>query len=342
MSNANHFSFIINRSLGLVVCGIVVCLNFKPWPISHAHTHISHLFRANNLKQRGVTASDGVKEKSRCLFWIFAFTTFCLQSFPAWFSAFVPFHFISNSFNDNDNFLGPNIMKTYVFSFGCRTVYESGYEEFRTSGKFIWVTQLSDKMRSSWTYFAFSFSYSQQNEKETKKENSHNNQTPRDDCKLRRWYFIRMTTKRTEKYNDESPRTHFYSSHILRCHANTLSLNWKRKWNALSFYYTFRFLSLLFWIPALAQVWQVLPIFFSFKINRSIYFIFKMSLLFTRHSSKSVNVFTAICPMCVIAFDKLLVNQKTVWTKWVQVNSFIVSKRILTLLTQSLCVRWCN
>lgn len=310
--------------------------------ITRTHTHISHLFRANNLKQRGVTASDGVKEKSRCLFWIFAFTTFCLQSFPEWFSAFVPFHFISNSFNDNDNFLGPNKMKTYVFSFGCRTVYKSGYEEFRTSGKFIWVTQLSDKMRSSWTYFASSFSYSQQNEKETKKENSHNNQTPRDDCKLRRWYFIRMTTKRTEKYNDESPRTHFYSSHILRCHANTLSLNWKRKWNALSFYYTFRFLSLLFWIPALAQVWQVLPIFFSFKINRSIYFIFKMSLLFTRHSSKSVKVFTAICPMCVIAFDKLLVNQKTVWTKWVQVNSFIVSKRILTLLTQSSCVRWCN
>lgn len=41
-----------------------------------------------------------------------------------------------------------------------------------------------------------------------------------------------------------------------------------------------------------------------------------------------------VCLLVVfIAFDKLLVNQKTVCAKWVQVKNFIISKRILTFPT---------
>lgn len=86
-----------------LMCGIVVCLNFKPWPISHAHfTH----FQSKQFEKRGVTASDGVKEKSHGVYFEYCFHDFLpsIISRMIFFFRSISFRFISNSLNDNDNF----------------------------------------------------------------------------------------------------------------------------------------------------------------------------------------------------------------------------------------------
>lgn len=119
----------------------------------------------------------------------------------------------------------------------------------------------------------FRFSFQQKERERERKENSHNNHTPRDDCKPLPLIFYTNDNKTYQKYNDEVPHIYVYSSHILRCHILVSKL--KTKVKRINFFsYIFILLwflslfsvqplkSLLFWIPIrcdtvfwYAQVW---------------------------------------------------------------------------------------